>query len=98
MKDGEESLSSQLPQLELFVTNEIISQCVSNLKAVNDIPRLYRRTNRDVSTRPLFYYAVCWHVIALNIFVCLCHRSAIIPEALFTCRCMCGGVFISHRF
>jgi len=48
MKDSEESLTSQLPQLELYVTNEIVSQCVTNLKAVNDIPRLYRRTNRDV--------------------------------------------------
>jgi len=55
MKDSEESLTSQLPQLESFVTNEIISQCVLNLKAVNDIPRLYRRTNRDVSTQLHFY-------------------------------------------
>jgi len=51
--DSEESLASQLPQLELYVTNEIVSQCVASLKAVNDIPRLYRRTNRDVSTHAI---------------------------------------------
>jgi len=66
MKDGEESLTSQLPQLESYITNEVVSQCVTNLKAVNDIPRLYRRTNRDVSSRPSLYIperTVCCGVI-----------------------------------
>jgi len=55
MVDGEESLSSQLPQLESYVINEVVSQSVTSLKAVNDIPRLYRRTNRDVTS--LLYFS-----------------------------------------
>jgi len=58
MNDSEESLTSQLQQLESYVVNEIVSQCVMNLKAVNDIPRLYRRTNRDVSSRPSLYMSL----------------------------------------
>jgi len=62
--DSEESLTSQLPQLESYVTNEIVSQCVVNLKAVTDIPRLYRRTNRDVSSHP-------------SLYICLLHERTV---------------------
>jgi hypothetical protein len=55
LKDSEDALLSQLPQLESFVTNEITAQCIVNLKAVTDIPRLYRRTNRDVPSRASAY-------------------------------------------
>lgn len=31
------------------------SQCIGHLKHVSDIPRLYRRTNKEVPTKPSTY-------------------------------------------
>ena len=48
----EESLnciSSSIPQFSQLIIEKISSKCILNLKAVNDTPRLYRRTNKQVS-------------------------------------------------
>ncbi|XP_046830503.1 conserved oligomeric Golgi complex subunit 2-like isoform X2 [Vespa crabro] len=37
------------------IVNELIMHCVIYLKQVSDIPRLYRRTNREVPTKPCAY-------------------------------------------
>ena len=39
----------KLPQFYDFVVSDLTSQCAVHLKQANDIPRLFRRTNRDVS-------------------------------------------------
>lgn len=43
------------PQITKEIVNELLKQCVMHLKQVNDIPRLFRRTNRDAPTKPSTY-------------------------------------------
>ncbi|KAK2575855.1 hypothetical protein KPH14_007229 [Odynerus spinipes] len=44
-----------LPLTTEGIVNELLMQCVTHLKQVNDIPRLFRRTNREVPTKPCAY-------------------------------------------
>lgn len=44
-----------LPLTTEEIVNELIMHCVIYLKQVSDIPRLYRRTNREVPTKPCAY-------------------------------------------
>ena len=46
--EGCASLLLAVPKFDAFVTDDITQQCCLQLKNVNDIPRLYRRTNREV--------------------------------------------------
>jgi hypothetical protein len=46
------SLRDQLEKIQALVSDELITQSSSHLKQVFDIPRLYRRTNREVSNQP----------------------------------------------
>ncbi|CAL7940909.1 unnamed protein product [Xylocopa violacea] len=43
------------PQITEEIVNELLKQCVTHLKQVSDIPRLFRRTKRDVPTKPCAY-------------------------------------------
>ena len=43
-----EGIRSKLPQYRNYIVIDITNQCAVHLKQVNDIPRLYRRTNREV--------------------------------------------------
>lgn len=36
------------PRFLQFIVDELSSQCLVTVKQVNDIPRLYRKTNREV--------------------------------------------------
>jgi len=49
------SLASLLPLVTKEIVNELSEQCVTHLKQVSDIPRLFRRTKRDVPTKPCPY-------------------------------------------
>ncbi|XP_076757318.1 conserved oligomeric Golgi complex subunit 2 isoform X1 [Xylocopa sonorina] len=44
-----------LPEITEEIVNELLKQCVTHLKQVSDIPRLFRRTKRDVPTKPCAY-------------------------------------------
>ena len=55
LKDAEESILLHMSHFETYLTTEITAQCVTHLKSVNDIPRLYRRTNREVPSKPSLY-------------------------------------------
>ena len=48
LAECQQSIGEHLPEMSDFVTADVISQCSVTLKLVNDIPRLYRRTNREV--------------------------------------------------
>lgn len=37
------------------IVQEILSKSVSSIKQVNDIPRLYRKTNREIPSKPCGY-------------------------------------------
>ncbi|XP_017793431.1 PREDICTED: conserved oligomeric Golgi complex subunit 2 [Habropoda laboriosa] len=49
------NLKTVCPQITEEIVNELLKQCVTHLKQVSDIPRLFRRTKRDVPTKPCAY-------------------------------------------
>lgn len=49
------NLANLLPLVTKEIVNELSEQCVTYLKQVSDIPRLFRRTKRDVPTKPCPY-------------------------------------------
>jgi hypothetical protein len=48
-----------LPNVESKLKECLSMQCVVVLKQVNDIPRLYRKTNREVPTKASGYVSTC---------------------------------------
>ncbi|OWF56425.1 conserved oligomeric Golgi complex subunit 2-like isoform X2 [Mizuhopecten yessoensis] len=59
------SLMSKLPRYREFIVEEISCQCSINLKQVNDVPRLYRRTNREVPVKPSTYIGNAFKPVSL---------------------------------
>lgn len=51
----ERALKENLQLLEAQIVNEILGNCVGTLRNVQDIPRLFRKTNRDVPNKHLTY-------------------------------------------
>ncbi|KAG1653561.1 Conserved oligomeric Golgi complex subunit 2 [Nymphon striatum] len=48
-------ISSHPQFLEDFLMSRVVLECKSHLKMVSDIPRLYRRTNKEIPTKPSGY-------------------------------------------
>ena len=48
MLDACSGLDAHVPALTKYMVSELTAQCTQPLKMVTDIPRLYRRTNREV--------------------------------------------------
>nr|CAD7454847.1 unnamed protein product [Timema tahoe] len=57
IEESKQQLLSRLPIVTQFILGEVSSQSLSQLRQVNDIPRLFRRTNRDIPTKPCLYVA-----------------------------------------
>ena len=55
IKESSDQIKSELPQFQNYIVQEVCCQCAVHLKQVNDIPRLYRRTNREVPSKPSQY-------------------------------------------
>lgn len=55
MSETSKTIKIILPLTTEEIVNELIVHCVIYLKQVSDIPRLYRRTNREVPTKPCAY-------------------------------------------
>lgn len=53
--DSRKMFSDSLKRIEQQWTNEIIEQTIGWPKQVADIPRLYRKTNREAPTKPCGY-------------------------------------------
>ncbi|XP_035693427.1 conserved oligomeric Golgi complex subunit 2-like isoform X1 [Branchiostoma floridae] len=53
--ESKELISQELPGFGDFIVQQIAEHCVVNLKPANDIPRLYRRTNREVPSKASSY-------------------------------------------
>ncbi|XP_017890474.1 conserved oligomeric Golgi complex subunit 2 [Ceratina calcarata] len=49
------NLKTIWPKITEEIVNELLKRCVAHLKQVSDIPRLFRRTKRDVPTKPCPY-------------------------------------------
>ena len=48
IEESAQSLSKVPPALTDMLTSSLVTQCTVQLKQANDIPRLYRRTNKEV--------------------------------------------------
>uniref|UniRef100_A0A336KZD7 Conserved oligomeric Golgi complex subunit 2 n=1 Tax=Culicoides sonorensis TaxID=179676 RepID=A0A336KZD7_CULSO len=53
--ESKKSLCTRLTQIELKVAQDLIANSAPYLKQVNDIPRLYRKTNREIPTKNCAY-------------------------------------------
>ncbi|KAK3093714.1 hypothetical protein FSP39_019157 [Pinctada imbricata] len=65
LQQGIDAIKSQLPKYEAYVVEELTVQCSIHLKQASDIPRLYRRTNKDVPSKPSTYVANTFKPIQL---------------------------------
>jgi hypothetical protein len=67
LKDAFSCSLSNLNELQLVLINYIvkyeIEKCTGHLKSATDIPRLYRRTNREAPKTPLMYVGLAVEVI-----------------------------------
>ena len=55
LMEAVEGIRENLPPFDTYITDEITAQCAVHLKLVSDIPRLYRRTNREVCMKSLVF-------------------------------------------
>ncbi|CAH1263348.1 COG2 [Branchiostoma lanceolatum] len=53
--ESKELISQELPGFCGYIVQQIAEHCVVNLKPANDIPRLYRRTNRELPSKASSY-------------------------------------------
>ncbi|XP_071784531.1 conserved oligomeric Golgi complex subunit 2-like [Asterias amurensis] len=54
-QESTEDLSKRQEAFGEFITRGVCSQCAVHLKSANDIPRLYRRTNKELPNKPSAY-------------------------------------------
>lgn len=57
LEEFSDHLVNQIPRLCQAVVVSVSEQCKTYLKLVSDIPRLFRRTNREVPSKPSVYVA-----------------------------------------
>ena len=50
-----QEMDKLVPKITQLIIDELSSQCCAHLKNVSDIPRLYRRTNREIPTKSFAY-------------------------------------------
>ncbi|XP_076463850.1 conserved oligomeric Golgi complex subunit 2-like isoform X2 [Babylonia areolata] len=55
IQENASALQERLPKFRSMVTDEIVVQCSAFIRQVSDIPRLYRRTNREAPSKPSGY-------------------------------------------
>ena len=53
--DATRALEALLPRAGELVVAELSGQCAAHLRHVGDIPRLYRRTNKEAPTKAFAY-------------------------------------------
>lgn len=59
------TIESKLRQFSDYVVADVTNQCALHLKQVSDIPRLYRRTNREVPSKPSTYISAALKPLAM---------------------------------
>ncbi|KZC14477.1 PREDICTED: conserved oligomeric Golgi complex subunit 2 [Dufourea novaeangliae] len=55
LNEATKNLETVLSKVTEQIVFELLKHCVTHLKQVSDIPRLFRRTKRDVPTKPCAY-------------------------------------------
>ncbi|KAJ4444222.1 hypothetical protein ANN_06013 [Periplaneta americana] len=79
LKESEQQLLTRLPLITQFILGEISGQSLPHLRQVSDIPRLFRRTNREMPSKPCSYVAL---VLALPLAFHSTQKSIVNPELL----------------
>uniref|UniRef100_A0A1L8DVS8 Conserved oligomeric Golgi complex subunit 2 n=1 Tax=Nyssomyia neivai TaxID=330878 RepID=A0A1L8DVS8_9DIPT len=57
LEDTKEALKVRIEKIEGAVLAELVAESEQNIRQITDIPRLYRKTNRDVPSKPCAYVA-----------------------------------------
>ncbi|KAK7504893.1 hypothetical protein BaRGS_00003921 [Batillaria attramentaria] len=55
IQENVSAVEERLPKFRTIVTDEILTQCSAFIRQVSDIPRLYRRTNREAPSKASGY-------------------------------------------
>ena len=55
LEDSCQALEQSMSQIDTVITGQVAEKCLPALKQVADIPRLYRRTNRELPSKALAY-------------------------------------------
>ncbi|CAH1791000.1 unnamed protein product [Owenia fusiformis] len=67
LNESKVMILAPLPVFNEYIVDDITNQCSVHLKLVNDIPRLYRKTNRDIPSKASNY--ICNIYKPIKIFV-----------------------------
>ncbi|KAJ8865695.1 hypothetical protein PR048_033215 [Dryococelus australis] len=57
VEESKQQLMARCPTITQFILGEVSGDSMAQLRQVSDIPRLFRRTNRDVPSKPCTYVA-----------------------------------------
>ncbi|XP_047104183.1 conserved oligomeric Golgi complex subunit 2 isoform X1 [Schistocerca piceifrons] len=76
---SQEQLKQQLPKVTQEIVSAVSHRSILQLKQVNDIPRLYRRTNREVPTKACSYVL---QMLAPPTKFCAASASSVSPKLL----------------
>ncbi|PSN46904.1 hypothetical protein C0J52_15286 [Blattella germanica] len=79
LKESEQQLLSRLPLVTQFILGEVSGQSLPHLRQVSDIPRLFRKTNREMPTKPCSYVT---QVLALPLAFHSQQKEAVSNELL----------------
>merc|ERR1711879_729678 len=55
LNESQKNLRNNCEKLTSLITSRVSTKACAYLKQVSDIPRLYRRTNREIPTKPCTY-------------------------------------------
>lgn len=55
LSESKSFLEIKLPQIQKIIVCQISADSIVHLKQLNDIPRLFRKTNREIPTKPCGY-------------------------------------------
>lgn len=80
LNEASKNFVNLLPSITQEIITELSEQCVTHLKQVSDIPRLFRRTKRDVPTKPCPYVKNAM-VPLINFYA---DYNKIIPETIIS--------------
>ncbi|XP_063239566.1 conserved oligomeric Golgi complex subunit 2 [Bacillus rossius redtenbacheri] len=79
LEDSGRQLAGRVPAVTQCILGEVSRDSLAQLRQVGDIPRLFRRTNRDAPSRPCAYVAA---VLAVPLAFHAAQRGAVPPDTL----------------
>lgn len=79
LKEAKDSVLQLIPDYATCVIKKVSQECVTNLEPAHTIPRLYRRTNKEVQFHIMSVWSIMHHTVTyLCLDLCRFHDS---PQA-----------------